>query len=139
MRRVGLKIVACILVVALGVGGWAIHRSMEGVRNAYAVWWVADMVVEHLKANNGAWPRNWDELRDDYQTCVERSGQPWSFEELQNRVAIDWRADPSQLAALANRDFTPPFCVIWLSDGTNSHWEHAEPNQIIADYLKSPG
>jgi hypothetical protein len=100
---------------------------------------LADMVVEHLKASGGDWPQNWDELRDDYQICVQRSGQPWSFEELQRRVVVDWQANPIELAALADREIVPPFRVIWLSDGSNSHWEQNEPNQIIADYLKSAG
>jgi hypothetical protein len=139
VRRIGLKIIVGILVVAIGVGAWTIHCSMESVRNAYAVWWVADMVVEHLKANGGAWPQSWDDLRDDYHTCVKRSGQPWSFEELRSRVVIDWRAEPSELAALANQGSDARFRVIWLKDGSNSHWEHAEPNRIIADYLKSAG
>ena len=134
MHRIGLTTDAGVLVVALGVGGWAIHRSMDGVRDAYAVWWVANMVVEHLKANGDAWPKNWEDLRDDYQTCVKRSGQPWSFEELRSRVAVDWQADPSELAVLANGRSIPPFRVIWLTDGTINYWEHAEPNQIIADY-----
>jgi hypothetical protein len=139
MRRIGLKLVAGFFIVATGLVIWTVHSALEGVRNAYAVWWVADMVVEHLEANDGEWPQNWDDLRDDYQTCVNRSGQPWSFEELRSRVVVDWYAKPSELAALANRGSDPPFRVIWLTDGSNNYWEHNEPNKIIADYLKPGG
>jgi hypothetical protein len=132
-----LFIITTVIAAILGIAVWPFVRAMNGVRNAYAVWWAADMVVEHLKANDGAWPQDWDDLQDDYQTCVKRSGQPWSFDELQSRVVVDWHADPKQLASLANSNTVPPFRVIWLADGTDNYWESNEPNQIIADYLKS--
>jgi len=105
--------------------------------DSYAVWWVADMCVEHMTKNNGDWPRNWDDLRDDYQTCVARSGHPWSFDELSGRVEIDWDADPHLLASLADGSGIRDFRVIWLRNGSEAHWEGYEPNQIVLDYIRS--
>ena len=107
------------------------------MHNSYAVWWVANMVVEHMKANNNQWPKNWDELRDDYQTRTERSGEPWSFEELAGRTNIDWQTDPADLLVKSGDHQTAQFRVITLSDGTDSHWQGREPNQIILKYLRS--
>jgi hypothetical protein len=95
------------------------------------------MVVMHMQANDGQWPANWDDLRDDYQTCVERSGKPWTFTELSQRVVVDWEADPHQLLKQSMGHETAPFRVITLSDGTTSHWDSHEPNQIVFDYLLS--
>ena len=128
-------------VIAGGVavvlaGACALYRVNQDTRNAYAVWWTADVVVEHLKANDNEWPRSWSDLRDDYQTCVERSGQPWSFDELTNRTEVDWQADPAELLTQSKGHTTAQFRVITLADGTDSHWERREPNQIILDYLR---
>ena len=119
------------------VGGYYLHRLNQGIRNSYAVWWVADMVVEHMKANDDLWPKNWDDLRDDYQTCTERSGQPWSFDELSSRTQIDWQAVPTDLLTQSDGHQGAQFRVITLTDGTNSHWQSSEPNQIILEYLRS--
>ncbi|HEX2476243.1 MAG TPA: hypothetical protein VHK01_15940 [Lacipirellulaceae bacterium] len=139
MRKVYRNVAVLVVVAVLGTGAWCLYRTLDGIRDAYAVWWVADMVVEHMIANQGAWPRDWDELRDDYQTCVARSGQPWSFEELRSRVIVDWSVDPKRLAAIASRGTRPPFRVIWLANGRENYWERREPNQIIAEHLKSSG
>ncbi len=95
------------------------------------------MVVEHLDANDGEWPKNWNALRDDYQTCVKRSGRPWEFEQLRTRVAVDWDANPKKLINDSDASDIAAFRVIWLRDGTNSYWEGYEPNQIILRYLRS--
>lgn len=129
--------IGCIACVALLlVAAYFLHRMSEGVHNSYAVWWVADMVVEHMKANDNQWPQNWDDLQDDYQTCVKRSGQPWSFDELSSRTQIDWQAVPSDLLAQSKGHETAQFRVITLTDGTDSHYQSCEPNQIILDYLR---
>jgi len=119
----------------IGFAASTIVQMNSTVRNAYAGWWVGDMVVEHLRANNDVWPKNWDELTDDYQTCVANAGaQPWEFEELRNRVEIDWNADPNVLVE-QHANGEPEFNVIWLSDGTNASWVDADPNEIVLRYL----
>ena len=129
--------IGCIIIVVLLLGsGYYLHRVDQSIRNSYAVWWVASMVVEHLKANDNQWPKNWDDLRDDYETCTERSGRPWSFEELSSRAEIDWGGDPAELLAQSKESETVRFRVIKLTDGTDAHWQRREPNQIILDYLR---
>ncbi|HEV8067230.1 MAG TPA: hypothetical protein VGP76_05815 [Planctomycetaceae bacterium] len=90
------------------------------------------MVIEYLKANDNAWPKDWDDLRKPYETCALRSGRPWSFEELHDRVEVDWVADAK--SRLKTDQMTR---VIWLRDGTTAHWEHRDPNQMIREYLES--
>lgn len=88
------------------------------------------MVIEHLKANDNAWPKGWDDLRKPYETCVLRSGRPWSFDELRDRVDVDWGADAK---SRLKTDQTTR--AIWLRDGTNAYWENHEPNRLIREYL----
>ena len=123
---------ACVACVA-----WAFfaYRSMDAtIRNSYAQWWVADMVTLHLEANNESWPNSWDELRDDYEACVKTSGRPWSFDELSQRVVVNWNVDTKKLKKVVADG--SDFRVIWLRDGTISHWYSREPNLIIRDYLR---
>ncbi len=131
MKKYFWRIAIVVIAIFLGVGVYEGYQVRETINNSYAVWWVANMTVEHMKANENSWPRNWDDLEDDYQTCVSRSGDPWSFEELSRRVIIDWDANPTKLLE------EPGLRVIWLADGTSSHWKSAEPNEIVASYLKS--
>lgn len=124
---------AALALVALGIHS-IYHAVTTTVPNCYAAWWVADMVVEHMKSHDGAWPRGWEDLSAPYEACVERSGRHWTFEELQQRVDVDWQADPKVLAEASN-DERPPFRVIWLRDGSSTYWNHAEPNGIVWEYL----
>lgn len=94
------------------------------------------MIVLHLQGNDDVWPRSWEDLRDDYETCVVRSGGPWSFEELQQRVRVDWNADAKRLASQANAAGPVRFRVIRLADGSDDHYQGYEPNAIVRDYLR---
>lgn len=123
-------VVGVVLTIVIGV--WMVHQTLEGVRNSYAVWWVADLVVVYMETNENRWPRNWDDLREPYTICTGRSGAPWTFEELQSRVDVDWQADPTRLAKQSS------FRVIWLKDGSDAHWESRNPNTIIREYLQTP-
>jgi len=130
-----LIVAALVAVVAFGVG--TVIGTMNTIRNAYAVWWVGDMVVEHLDANNNQWPQSWEDLADDYDTCVANAGaSPWQFEELKSRVRVDWNANTNDLISRQSSG-EPDFKVIWLADGTSGSWAGAEPNQIVLDYLNS--
>jgi hypothetical protein len=44
-------------------------------------------------------------------------------------------ARPEQLVRIAQDGEKPPFRVIWLQSGRQWHWEGAEPNHLILDYL----
>ncbi len=139
MARLVKPAAALILVAAICCGGYFVHRTNEAVKNAYAVWWVADMVIEYMKANDGRWPKSWDDLRQPYEICTNRSGRPWTFDELESRAAVDWNADPAELvrSTLDLRNAEPAFRVIWLRDGSESHWQTREPNRMVLEYLQT--
>lgn len=116
--------------VCLGGMGFLAYQYVDGViTDAYAQWWVASMIVEHMERNNDSWPHSWDELEESYEICAGRSGKVWAFDDIRSRVHVDFAADPLKLAK------APGFQVISLRNGKRTHWERREPNEIIWRYL----
>lgn len=135
MKPIVHRTVILVTAIIVVIGVYTVYNVNQTIRNSYAVWWVADMVIEHLKSNDNNWPVDWNDLRDDFQVCVERSGQPWTFDELQNRVTVDFDINGPKLKDSAQGLAKPNFCVIWLTDGTDSHWASREPNTKILNYF----
>jgi hypothetical protein len=136
-RRITLAI---MLSVGIGGLGWLAaalyHYATVTVPDAYAVEWVAGMVIRYMESHEGAWPSGWDDLRGPYDQVVrEAGGRPWTFEELRRRVAVDWTADPASLVRAEPVADSPPFRVIWLRDGKSVYWSGKEPNRLIWEYL----
>jgi hypothetical protein len=151
MSRRKRRFIGGILGVLIGFFAYAYHHAMNVIiPNAYAVWWTADLVIEHMETHGGAWPRSWDELhltsQQAYKGTVStnRDGT-WiaefrpraSLDDLQQRVEIDWMADPASLALVKRPSKGPPFRVIRLRNGKATHYEGREPNEMILEYLES--
>jgi hypothetical protein len=121
---------------------------LEVPKRAYAVWWTADLVIEYLEKQEGAWPRSWDDLRTldgpasritetqepDGSKAVEFRPTP-KVDELRQLVEIDWNADPQKLLEEGRKGWEPPFRVIYLRDGRKTHYEGKEPNRMVFEYL----
>lgn len=138
MSRFRIGIVATVLFVATAGVVYVVYQSaMTAVHNSYAVWWVADVVIEHMETHDGAWPKGRNDLRESYASLTKKRHHPGTFEELESRVDVDWSANPEKLAQAVPTPDTPPFRVIWLRDGSLHHWSGREPNQMILDYLSS--
>jgi hypothetical protein len=134
-RRVFFTAVGLVLLISCGAV-YLLRRTETTINDAYAVEWAADMVIEYMKSHDGAWPRSWDDLREPYKACAQRVGEPWTFEQLRDRVDVNWDVDPVRLANAPDIGAEPPFVVIWLRSGSGSHWEAHEPNRKILDYLR---
>ena len=59
-----------IIGVVIVIGAFAVWASVVFVqavldvpRQAYAVWWTADLVIAYMERHDGAWHRNWEDLR----------------------------------------------------------------------------
>jgi hypothetical protein len=139
-RRFSLKKLVvgslALIVVAAAILGYVAYMQVDDlVRDSYAQWWVADMLVDYMERNSGAWPRNWEDLREPYEICAGRSGPTWSFDELQKRVGIRFDANPSELVKANSVGDQPPFHVVYLNNGRQRWWEGREPNSMILKYL----
>src|SRR5438046_1525767 len=116
-----------IVIVAIAV--WAsvvfIRAVLDVPRQAYAGWWTADLVIAYMERHDGAWPRNWEDLRalaegaTEVTESKERDGHvivefrpKASIEELQQLVVVDWDANPDELLRAPRKESGPPFRVI---------------------------
>jgi hypothetical protein len=138
-----------IVVIAVWVVVVFIREVLDRPRQAYAVWWTADLVIAYMDRHDGAWPAGWDDLRPlaeaapevaeatgpDASAIIEFRPKA-SIEDLQSRVEIDWSANPDELLKAARHDSGPPFRVIYLRNGRAIHYEGREPNQMILEYLE---
>jgi len=147
-RNIILIVVAALLAGA-GFVVWFGYQVLQVPRDAYAVWWTADLVIEHMEKHGGSWPRSWDELQTTSDqaykgtTSTNRDGT-WiaefrprdTIDELKQRVEIDWKADPKTLAKAEFKETGRPFRVIWLRNGKSTHYSGKEPNDMVLEYLK---
>lgn len=151
-KRNIIVIVIAILLAGAGFVVWLGYQVMQVPRDAYAVWWTADLVIEHMEKHGGSWPRSWEDLRvtseQAYKGTVStnRDGtriaefRPRdSIDELMRRVEIDWNANPSELARAEFKESGPPFRVIRLQNGKSTHYSGKEPNDMVLEYLKWKG
>ena len=80
------------VLICLGVFvllGWALVHSFETtIDRHYAEWEVAELVVEHVRAE-GEWPKDWSGLQPYYDPEHSRvSGYPFSY--LEKGVNLDF-------------------------------------------------
>lgn len=135
-----LLVIGILLLAGAAYGIYCAHRVVTVVvPNAYAADWSAAMVIEYLETHENKWPNSWEDLREPYETLAAPQNYPWSFDELQRRIVIDWDVDVESLQNAASTQTQPMLRMIWLSDGSETHWQGAEPNQRIIDYFQSIG
>ena len=137
----GKWIVLFLTLSVLGGFAFFVYSVVDTVTvvvpNAYALEWASVFVIEHLEANENRWPTSWADLKDEFDRQVASGHAPApTWQELQSRVVIDWDVNVDSLVT-ADPKKDPPFRAIWLSDGTNSHWEGSEPNRKVLEYLQS--
>ncbi len=138
--------VVAIMCMFLGLATVVIIKHLvERPREAYAVQHTAELVVEYMRSHSNQWPSSWSELRtvkigdQEYFTRFEKETGGYSgfLDELESLVVVDFNTTLSDLIAATGATSTPPFRVIWLRNGRNTHWAGLEPNEFVADYLKS--
>ena len=125
-----------LLLLGVGWFGYSMYRyGTVTVPNAYAQWAAAELVCFHMHTNNGAWPKSWEDLQVAWERHEGRFHCE-SVDQVKKLIDIDWEADPAILAQAQDGRENPPFRVIRRRDGGKSHWQGAEPNQLVLDYLK---
>lgn len=128
--------IAALLSIGIVIGvTFLVGEIRKTVRDAYACEWVAGEIIAHMESHEGAWPRSWDDLRPIHDRYVSEGKCPWEFEMLQDRVAVNWEADPKRLTSTPEGSNSPPFHVISLKNGKQTHWRNMEPNGMIHKWL----
>ncbi len=142
MRIRQLHIVLCAIALALVVVlvplGIGFHNAfMEIGYNNYMPAGAAKLIIEHMKANHGAWPRSWDDLHKTFLS-VSQDGvfAGFRWEAYSSRLGIDFTADPAKLAAAAREGNWrgPSFRLIWLLPD-RTYEGPIDPNKILQEYF----
>jgi len=149
-KKVILWCVEGLLVGIMGLFAYAIYYTFYvAVPSSYAVWETGDLVIEYMDKHQGVWPKSWDDLANmrgqktngvyvgKTETSWEAGFRPiTSIKELQQRVEIDWSANPKQLVKAEISAKGRPFRVIWLKNGKSYCYSGKEPNEMVLEYLK---
>ena len=132
-----ITIGAGLALLAMGAGGVAfiIYSSLEVVHDSYAQWDAALSIIYHMRTHAGAWPKDWEALHEACLSAPDLRGPGW--DNLRERVDVDFSADPHLLSQAEFPKDGPPFKVVWLRNGKRHHWSGGEPNRLILEYLKS--
>jgi hypothetical protein len=114
--------------------GWrAVNMVLQ---DPYAVEHTAGLIIRYMEQHQNRWPQSWQDL-EKTQQITDPGNRNFSVQQLKQIVAVDWNADPKNLAkAELSADDQPPFRVIWLRNGNSAHWSSTEPNQMILEYLQ---
>jgi hypothetical protein len=129
--------VLALILLALGLASgavWIINRTLRASENAYAGWYAASLVIDHMETHHGQWPRDWNDLQAAYQR--KNSGDASeAMAHYQALVEVDFNADPRKLACVQYDDNQrePPFQVI--RHRRQPHSYYTEPNRLIWLYL----
>ncbi|WP_425397827.1 leucine-rich repeat domain-containing protein [Aeoliella sp.] len=131
------SLLAFVLAVPAGIL-WLYRSTIETVRDCYAQERLAEILIEHMERNQGAWPDSWDALAEAAEICEGRSGPTSAnFEEIRELCIIEFEAVPAELVkAKSESDAEPPIGVVRLASGKERYWSGAEPNRMIYNYLQ---
>ena len=131
-------LLACAVLFAVVFAGIRFAQKVLEVPNdAYAMWAAGDVLIDYMSSNEATWPDSWETLSDFHKSSGAKSTMVGPFAEMRSRVHIDFTFDPkSVMSAVGPNDNVPPFRVVTLKDGGDTHWSGMEPNQRIFDYLK---
>jgi len=128
-------LIIVLIIVASGLVGFGVGCYLQFanyMRDLYTPSQAANLVIEYMEVNHGAWPRSWEELHKPF---LEHDGTDSNWEELPQRVGIDFTADPAKLATAEEANGDPPFRVVWSLAYPDARLPN-DPNRLLLHYLK---
>lgn len=135
-RRFSLKsllVLTAICALACGIYKWVSAKDAL-LTDGYHQYLTGIVVVDFMKHNNGAWPRNWDALKGHFEPfCNTKRGV--TFETYKARIFIDFKVDVEELHRLALSSDRPTFKVIYARY-TTGFYSLGDANLMICDYLR---
>lgn len=110
------------------------HTTPRYIRQAYAGWTTADLIVLYSSVNKAA-PSSWGDL---YRISDQASNFTFraKVDELEANIWVDWDA----LQQLYNNPDQTNRALIIMDNKKKQlriHWEGAEPNDIVTSYFRS--
>ena len=136
-RRLWIKrSLIAVSILVLGTGAlifFTVRHTQDLLPDLYAQWAAAELVVAHRKDKNQM-PADWRDLKP-YDSQVRHRGG-LSFEDIERRIEIAFPRLPELELAYATPAEIPE--IIGARSGVQSHWEGAEPNQLVNRELRTP-
>jgi hypothetical protein len=126
--------VASGVVAVLGAAALAFaayHYVSKTIPDMYAQWASAEMVIAFHK-EKGRMPIDWDEMAPFYGSRSPHNGG-LTFKDMRARISIDFPELP-KLESDYTKSAIPE--VISTASGIESHWNGAEPNQLVNQELR---
>jgi hypothetical protein len=127
--------IVCVLFAA---ATWSIgfaRRIMDTPQECYATMEAAEAFIDYMRANGDDWPQNWEDLRAPFAVIYQRGENSLTFEELKERIDIDFSVDTARLREVGAQSGSNQAKMIRLRSGRQIYWEGAEPNETILKYL----
>lgn len=136
LRTLLLFVAACALGV--GVTIFIYENYVVGpAKDSQAGVQLAAMINAYLEDNQCAWPTGWDDLEGYYLVNgLPRVGGMCTFEEVRDCWAVDFRADPVELAQAQPRPGGAPFEVIRQRHRRRVGFPQWEPNSRVLRKLR---
>lgn len=131
-------LLACVVLFAVAFAVFRLaQKVLEVPDDAYAMWAAGDVLIDYMSANDSAWPDSWETLSNFHKSDGAKPTMVGPFNEMRSRVHINFGFDPQcVMSTIQPNDTVPPFRVVTLKDGGDTHWSGMEPNQRIFDYFK---
>ncbi len=136
--KITLLTILTIVIIGLVGTGIALYRGfMEAMYDIYAPIGAADLLIEHMKANNDAWPRSWEELHKTFLLVQEQGGsfRGFDWDQYRRHVWIDFAADPARIVADAEAGKPMPR-VVWSTGNVERFPGSTDLNQRLLLYFK---
>jgi hypothetical protein len=103
------RLILLAILTCLAFAGFAAYQGQLALVHSHTLVTgrvATDMVQKYVETHNGRWPSSWEAL------ATVNPGEPWNHSSpqispsIQQRVAIDFAADPAQLARQSKAEFT---------------------------------
>jgi hypothetical protein len=127
-------LVAVAAVSVLCYEAHFVRQLLEVPKDAYATWDGANLVIAHLRYNDGRWPTGWADLEKTFHNRQVRTHGS-TMEDIGRRLVIQFDVESSEFAS-RSAEAIPN--VIRLRSGKETYWEGAEPNSRVHQYLNDP-
>lgn len=138
MPRFSLKtLLTLVFAVALLIAAiqHVSRQLIAKVRDGYSQQVVAVLLIKFMEENEGKWPKNWNSLEPIYRRDL-KSLNPGVFEELKQRIFVDFSADIERMRRDSLTSEKPAFRVVSAKFTSGFH-PIEEPNTSIHCYLKN--
>jgi uncharacterized membrane protein len=127
-------IVATLLVAALAGGFIYVRNTQKLIPDLDAQWAAAELVVAYYQDKRQL-PENWEALQAYFPDGAPHR-RDLSFDEIRNRISIDFLALPVLTKTFSNPEAIPE--IITTRSRVDAHWKDAEPNQLVNAAVAQP-